>query len=372
MTITITTTTLILAAILLAAAVVTPMLNPFLRKPRRVEREGTPDVPPRFSVVLTVHDNAEQISRNLPMLLNQQYEGFEVIVVDESSNDDTADQLKLLKASNPHLYTTFIPESSHYLSRRKLALTLGVKAAKNEWVVFTDIDCVPDSPLWLQTLARYTEQADIVCGYTGYTDDTPAYWRFLRLQDNCTLLGRPYRYEGNCLAFKKQMFISQNGFLRNLRFLRGEYDFLVNENYDTTIAVMTEANGRMHQQQPSNKSWTDKQLCFMETRRHLSHTLPSRLLAFVDQAALHLNLCLQAGAVAYAATMADWALMAAAIFCIILTTAIRLIVARSAMQAFDETIALWKVPFFELRRAWTTTGLWLRHRRADKYDFIRK
>ncbi len=48
------------------------------------------------------------------------------------------DFLKRTAAENPHLYYTYIPESSRYMSRKKLQITLGVKAAKYEWIILTE------------------------------------------------------------------------------------------------------------------------------------------------------------------------------------------------------------------------------------------
>ena len=93
---------------------------------------------------MTVFDNGKDLEENLPAYLTQQYEpGYEVIVVDESSTDNTDDVLKLMKQQYPHLYTTFLPKPDIHLVRKRLALTIGVKAAKNEQIIFTDIKAFP-------------------------------------------------------------------------------------------------------------------------------------------------------------------------------------------------------------------------------------
>ena len=86
------------------------------------------------------------------------------------NDHETSDVLKRF-ASNSHLYTTFIPESSRYMSKKKLAITLGVKAAKYDWVLMADICCFPTGDNWLQALARNCQEGkELVVGYTRYEE----------------------------------------------------------------------------------------------------------------------------------------------------------------------------------------------------------
>ena len=122
-----------------------------------------------FSIVVDVCDQAGEITRNLPSLLSQQYDGdYEVIVVDESSTDETSDILKQQKLKCPKLYTTFLPKYLYQKNKRSLALLIGRKASKKEWIVFTDIRTENLHETWLEELSKVTSPSTaLILGYVN-------------------------------------------------------------------------------------------------------------------------------------------------------------------------------------------------------------
>ena len=327
-----------------------------------------------ISIVLTVHDQEEQLRQNLPLLLSQHYEpGYEVVVVDESSTDGTADVLKQLKAEYPHLYTTYLPSSSHYLSRRKMALTLAIKATRYEWVIVTEPDCMPESEDWLATLAEgLTDEVDAVCVYTPYIKGTQDHYAYLRMltfwrQQRC-----PYRYDGACLAIRKSAFMSRNGFLQDLQYLRGEYDFLVNETDRDRIASLTMTSNRLLQDEPSDKTWTNRQLYYMNIRSRLRRAWLPRLLFAIWQAGLHLTYLLLVAAIVVTALRQQYILTAVASSLLLAVIALQILFGYRLCKTYGEHIALWKLPLLDLGVAWHYAGYGLRYLRANKSDFLRK
>ena len=120
-----------------------------------------------FSIVITVYDQAPELKENLPVFLSQEYEpGYEVIVVDETSTDDTSDVLKLLTSEYPHLYTTFLPKPNRLVVRKKMACSIGFKAAKNDWIIITKISKTPKAPDILQAINEVIDNdAELTLGY---------------------------------------------------------------------------------------------------------------------------------------------------------------------------------------------------------------
>ena len=110
------------------------------------------DAQPGMSVIITTSDQEEMLAKNLPRILEQDYPDFEVIVVDDNSKDDTKELLERLAEKYPNLYMTHTSDSIRYISHKKLSLTLGIKAAKKEWMVFTEPNCYTTSRQWLSRI----------------------------------------------------------------------------------------------------------------------------------------------------------------------------------------------------------------------------
>lgn len=167
-----------------------------------------------FSAIMAVYEQASQLEANLPVFLTNTYESvYEVIVVDESSTDETDDVLKLLKQDHPNLYSTFIPKPNPHITRRKLALSLGIKAAKNEWVIITSIENAPAYEEWLKELSGVIDSTtEAVAGY--YLK------KGLRLQ---TFEDTDQTRSLVVKAERKRRKISKRRFLK---FLCGRYDFI--------------------------------------------------------------------------------------------------------------------------------------------------
>jgi len=127
---------------------------------------------PKLSVIMTVHDQAEQLESNLPKFLaNAGETPYEVIVVDDSSTDDTPDVLKRLKTDYPQLYTTFLPFTNVLNPNRlRLGLTVGAKAAHGEWIAIADITRPPSTDNWVDTLVgNLDDRSEVLLAYDNKT-----------------------------------------------------------------------------------------------------------------------------------------------------------------------------------------------------------
>jgi len=131
---------------------------------------------PGISVIICAKNEELNLEHFLPHVLQQDYPEYEVVVVNDSSTDDTEHVLMQLAAQFDQLRYTSIPVDDKLKRGKKLALTIGLKAAKYDHVLLSDADCYPVSDHWLQRMAsNFSEDHKIVLGYGGYERRLPPY-----------------------------------------------------------------------------------------------------------------------------------------------------------------------------------------------------
>ncbi len=193
---------------------------------------------PGISVIITSKNDSEELERNLPFVMNQDYPKFEVIVVNSGSTDDTDVIIKAAEQKYSQLYHTFIPAGADEINEKKLAITLGVKAAKHDIVLFTEAYCRPASEKWIREFGlEFLKGKDIILGYSRILfrkkirfnrfisyDNLIHHLKFLSL----TLYKKPFMGIGRNMAYKKEIFFTNKGFSSVLGIDGGEDDLFLN------------------------------------------------------------------------------------------------------------------------------------------------
>ncbi len=242
------------------------------------------------SVILTAKDEESNLRECLPLILEQDYPAFEVIVVNDNSTDGTEELLVQMERKYSNLYHTFTSDSARYLSYKKLALTVGIKASRYDWLLFTEPDCRPYGKEWIRIMARnFTPQTDFVLGYAGY-EEKGSQWlcrksRFLSLFSAMRFLGmaiagHPYMGSGRNLAYRKSFFMANKGFSSYLNLKRGEDDLFVNQFATAkNTRVETDASAVVRVISPeNNRMWREERMSYAVTSRFYrgtAHYLPS-------------------------------------------------------------------------------------------------
>lgn len=237
----------------------------------------TQELPP-VSVIICAREECENLRRNLAAVLEQDYPEFEVIVINDGDADESEDYLTLLEERYPHLYHSFVPDSSRYISRKKLAVMLGIKASKYDWLVFTEANCLPQSNQWLRLMARnFTSRTQVVLGYSGYERGKGRLHKWAAFDNLFTsmrylgfaLAGSPYMGVGRNLAYRKELFYEQKGFSAHLNLQRGDDDLFVNQVATAeNTRVETDANAIVRMEPVAcAKDWKEEKIGYASTAR---------------------------------------------------------------------------------------------------------
>lgn len=193
--------------------------------------------PVPVSVVVCAHDEADNLKALVPALLSQDYPEFEVIIVNDRSNDGTFDYLREETEKHPRLRMVNVKTTPERVNGKKYGITLGIKAASYEWIVLTDADCRPRSANWIRSLSRHFEDnVRFVLGFSPYLSEPGLLNLFIRFETIMTAIQyfafgwmkNPYMGVGRNLAYRKSLFLDQKGFNNFLHVTGGDDDLFVN------------------------------------------------------------------------------------------------------------------------------------------------
>lgn len=188
------------------------------------------------SVIITASDQAHHLIHTLPVLLEQQYNNFEVIVVSDNSHDETAQVIEDFQKKYSNLVFVNLDSSVSTIKGKKFPLSVGIKEAKNDIIVLTDAHCMPVSPYWLQNIAKHFGKGkEIVLGYCTLEKQPGLFNRLLRFDAlqtaiqyfSYSICKMTYRGNGRNLAFKKSLFFQQRGFASHNHLEYGDDDIFI-------------------------------------------------------------------------------------------------------------------------------------------------
>lgn len=374
------TITIIICAALFLLSIVSILANPFFRKLKSaksdvIDSNNTHQLP-QVSVLIVAQDNPDALQQTLSAVVAQEYpHDFEIIVVIEQG-DLVAENIINIFAQNRKIYTTFVPKRSLFMSKEKLAVSLAVKAAHNEWIALLTSGCVPQTEQWLQTLASHCDDnVSIVTGYCNYDIDAPAFYRFLQLRSSLYLMrkaqhGTAFRANGYDILFRKSVFVNDDGYRGNLEYRYGVCDFIVNKyaRKGNTVPVLTQS--ACVREKFIKKNWYNSNLHYIHNRKHFLGRMSFRLLYCWDLTLMYISYSSLIAAIVYSSLTKNVILLSVAIVMLILTIAIRMMMARNKLKRFGEPMSSWAIIPFELVLGWYDLILKLKYRMSDKNDFI--
>lgn len=216
--------------------------------------KSLPEFFPPVSIIICARNEAENLLQNLKVVLIQQYKQFEVIVVNDQSEDNTIDVLVDYYKRNQNMKLVDIDKNEQKpYAGKKYALLKALDVASFDTIVVTDADCRPATTHWLSKLvACYVRDTKIVLGHSPYEKGEGFLNKLIRYENFITALqcfgfavsGIPYMGVGRNLSYKKDLFKSFSGFGKNKTMLTGDDDLLINEmanKHNTEICIDKDA-----------------------------------------------------------------------------------------------------------------------------------
>jgi glycosyltransferase involved in cell wall biosynthesis len=242
-------------------------------KPRKVSG-GKPPV----SVIVLAHNQYNDLQHTLPVMLNQDYPEFEVLVVDDNSDDGSDELLEKLTEQHANLRVVKLTQSLNWFKGRKFPLSLGIKSANHDLLLLTDIQFRPAGKKWISEMAdSYSQNTDIVLGYSTY--DTPTkfnkWLRFVAFYDGLVYLsmalsGRTFKGIGSNLSYRKSLFYRNKGFSSHYVINAGDDELFVNKTATRrNVRIQISGNSMVKSGKPvSLLQWLAKEKTRLSIRRY--------------------------------------------------------------------------------------------------------
>ncbi|GGZ64038.1 glycosyltransferase [Mesonia mobilis] len=228
-----------------------------------------------ISVIICAKNEGENLRENLPKILAQKYSEFELILINDASYDDTLEVMENFQLRDSRIVVVNVQSNERFWGNKKYALTLGIKKANYEKLVFTDADCYPASENWLAEMANgFQPEKSIVLGYGAYQTEKSFLNKLIRFETLLTALqyfssakrGRAYMGVGRNLAYTSDEFYENKGFVSHMSILSGDDDLFINQiaTKKNTSIVYTPDSFTFSKAKSNWKSW------FAQKRRHVS------------------------------------------------------------------------------------------------------
>ena len=196
-----------------------------------------------ISVLVCAKNNEENVKQFIPLLAKQNYQDFEIVLIDDASSDETLEVFEEFEKQYNNVKLVKVENNEAFWGNKKFALTLGIKAATNEYLLFTDADCYPTSTNWITEMSScFSDEKTIVLGYSGYHKISGSFLNLLIRFDSVldvtqyfswAKIGKPYKGDGKNLAYKKSEFFKTNGFINHMKIRSGCDDLFINEAADS-------------------------------------------------------------------------------------------------------------------------------------------
>lgn len=214
------------------------------REPKRTVNQNN-----KVSIIIAARNEAVNLAKYLPRILNQNYRFFEIVIANDNSTDKTGEIISNFTKDYSNIRVVDIERKLTQFPGKKYALTNAIVTVQNEVLLFTDADCEPSSENWLgkmQSLITTTHTVGL--GYSPFKKLPGLINKWVRFEGVYTaiqyfslaLRGLPYMGVGRNLIYKKNLFSKADGFASHQEVLSGDDDLFINQvaTKDNTVITL--------------------------------------------------------------------------------------------------------------------------------------
>lgn len=234
-----------------------------------------------ISVVICAKNEAKNLKLFLPSILEQNYSKFEIVLINDASIDNTLEVMEAYAEKHTNIKIVNVKNIEAFWANKKYALTLGIKAATHNYLLFTDASCKPVSNNWISEMtSHFTNENTIVLGYGAYHKVKNSFFnKLLRYETLLTAIqyfsfakiGIPFMGIGRNLAYNRDEFFKTNGFINHIDVKSGDDDLFINEaaNSKNTSICFTKDSFTTSNPETSFNSWfSQKRYHTLTTKRY--------------------------------------------------------------------------------------------------------
>lgn len=198
------------------------------------------------TIILPVRNEEERIRDILDKFTEQRSEDYQLLVINEYSEDNTFGILTVLAETNPRLKITSLSQETRF--SEKQAINIGLKGASSPWIILVTSASGTINPEWLSRLnSLITAETDAVIAYTN-VDRTKGFRNLIcRLErfnqfmvsGAWTVAGKPFVFNENNILFKKSLYFDTLGFRHKLNRNFANLELIFNENLKKGRVILT-------------------------------------------------------------------------------------------------------------------------------------
>lgn len=190
------------------------------------------------SVVVCARDAYEYLQDLVPVLLTQDYPDYEIVIVNDCSEDETDEWLKDIERREPKIKPVQLRQHLNFFNGKKFPLSMGIKSAKNDLIVLTDVNCLPTNSQWLRSVVHsYGNNTEVVIGYSPYFNKKGVFNQIMRFDAvqyamqylSAALNKHPYMGIGTNLSYRKELFYRHKGFTSHYTTSVGDDDLFISQ-----------------------------------------------------------------------------------------------------------------------------------------------